>query len=58
MDNGKLWGINFLWAGWSWGMVSEHLTLTLGVIGGITLIWLNVEGIITHRKNRKSNERN
>ena len=53
MDNGKLWGINFLWAGWSWGMVSEHLTLTLGVVGGITLIWLNIEGIITHRNNRK-----
>tara|TARA_R110001632_G_scaffold1907_3_gene8677 strand:- start:857 stop:1018 length:162 start_codon:yes stop_codon:yes gene_type:complete len=53
MENGKLWSINFLWAGWSWGMVSEHFTLGLGIIGGITLIWLNVEGIITHRKNRK-----
>ena len=53
MENGKLLSINFLWTGWAYGMVSENLTLTLGVIGGITLIWLNIEGIITHRKNRK-----
>tara|TARA_R110000744_G_scaffold271070_1_gene384096 strand:+ start:555 stop:716 length:162 start_codon:yes stop_codon:yes gene_type:complete len=53
MENGKLWSINFLWTGWAYGMVSENLTLTLGVIGGITLIWLNIEGIITHRNNRK-----
>jgi len=53
MENGKLLSINFLWTGWAYGMVSENLTLTLGIIGGITLIWLNIEGIITHRKNRK-----
>ena len=53
MENGKLWSINFLWTGWAYGMISENLTLTLGIIGGITLIWLNIEGIITHRKNRK-----
>ena len=53
MENGKLLSINFLWTGWAYGMISENLTLTLGIIGGITLIWLNVEGIITHRKNRK-----
>ena len=53
MENGKLLSINFLWTGWAYGMISENLTLTLGIIGGITLIWLNIEGIITHRKNRK-----
>ena len=55
MYNGKrkLLSINFLWTGWAYGMISENLTLTLGAIGGITLIWLNIEGIITHRKNRK-----
>ena len=53
MKNGELLGVNFLWVGWSYGVISEHLTLTLGVIGGLTLIWLNVEGIITHRRNRK-----
>ena len=53
MENGKLLSINFLWTGWAYGMISENLTLVIGVIGGITLIWLNIEGIITHRKNRK-----
>jgi hypothetical protein len=53
MENGKLLSINFLWTGWAYGMVSENLTLALGIIGAITLIWLNIEGIITHRKNRK-----
>jgi hypothetical protein len=54
MENGKLLSINFLWTGWAYGMISENLTLTLGIIGGITLIWLNIEGIITHRKNRNN----
>lgn len=53
MENGKLLSINFLWTGWAYGMISENLTLVVGIIGGITLIWLNIEGIITHRKNRK-----
>ena len=53
MENGKLWGINFLWAGWSWAIFSENLTIGLGIVGAITLIWFNIEGIITHRKNRK-----
>ena len=53
MENGRLLSINFLWSGWAYGMISENLTLVIGAIGGITLIWLNIEGIITHRKNRK-----
>ena len=53
MENGKLLSINFLWSEWAYGMISENLTLVIGAIGGITLIWLNIEGIITHRKNRK-----
>tara|TARA_R110001583_G_scaffold10416_2_gene47792 strand:- start:658 stop:819 length:162 start_codon:yes stop_codon:yes gene_type:complete len=53
MENGKLWGINCLWVGWSWAVISENLTIGLGIAGAITLIWFNVEGIITHRKNRK-----
>tara|TARA_R100000963_G_C4591313_1_gene68396 strand:+ start:395 stop:562 length:168 start_codon:yes stop_codon:yes gene_type:complete len=53
MESGKLWGINLLWAGFSAAMLSECLTWGLGLIGAGTLIWLNIEGIITHRKNRK-----
>lgn len=55
MHNGKRKTLEYklLWTGWAYGMISENLTLTLGIIGGITLIWLNIEGIITHRKNRK-----
>lgn len=53
MESGKLWGINLMWAGWTAATFSECLTWGLGLIGAVTLIWLNIEGIITHRKNRK-----
>ena len=53
MEQAKDWGLNFLWAGWSAAMFTETLTTIVGLIGGITLIWLNVEGIINHRRNRK-----
>ena len=53
MEQGKIWGLNFLWAGWGFAMISECLTWGLGIIGGLTLIWMNIEGIRTHRKNRK-----
>ena len=50
---GKLIATNVLWAGWTAATFSECLTWGLGVIGAITLIWLNIEGIIPHRNNRK-----
>jgi hypothetical protein len=53
MEKVHIWGMNLLWGGWSAAMITECLSLVIGVIGGITLIWLNVEGIITHRKNRE-----
>ena len=53
MESSKLFGLNILWAGWSAAMFSECLTWGLGLVGAVTLIWLNIEGIITHRKNRK-----
>tara|TARA_R110000824_G_scaffold49824_2_gene139617 strand:- start:638 stop:811 length:174 start_codon:yes stop_codon:yes gene_type:complete len=57
MEHGKLWGLNFLWAGWGFAVISEHLTFALGVIGAVTLIWMNIEGIRTHRKNRKNRKK-
>tara|TARA_R100000458_G_scaffold48783_1_gene48035 strand:- start:270 stop:437 length:168 start_codon:yes stop_codon:yes gene_type:complete len=54
MEWEKLIATNVLWAGWTAATFSECLTWGLGVVGAITLIWLNVEGIITHRKNRKN----
>jgi hypothetical protein len=53
MESGKFWGLNVLWAGWGVAVISEYISLVIGIIGGITLIWMNVEQIITHRKNRK-----
>tara|TARA_R110001583_G_scaffold22515_2_gene84439 strand:- start:158 stop:319 length:162 start_codon:yes stop_codon:yes gene_type:complete len=53
MEQGKLWGMNFLWAGWGFAVISEHITFALGIVGALTLIWMNIEGIRTHRKNRK-----
>lgn len=46
-------GLNAIWAGWTWAMLSNSITWTLGIIGGITLIWFNVERALTARKQRQ-----
>ena len=51
MDKAQILGLNILWGGWSAAMLTECLGVVIGIIGGITLIWLKIEGIITHRKN-------
>ena len=38
-----------------YSFTSEYSFGYIGLIGGITLIWLNIEGIINHRRKRKWN---
>jgi hypothetical protein len=45
-------GLNAIWAGWTWAMISNAMTWGLGIIGAITLIWFNVERALTARKQR------
>jgi hypothetical protein len=45
-------GINLMWGAWTWAMMSESITWILGVIGGLTLIWFNVERALKARKER------
>ena len=46
-------GLNAVWLGWTWAMLSNTITWTLGIIGAATLIWFNVERALTARKQRE-----
>ena len=52
-DNFEWISLNAIWAGWTWAMVTNSITWVLGVIGGATLIWFNVERALTSRKERE-----
>jgi hypothetical protein len=45
-------GLNAIWAGWTVAMMSNAITWGLGIVGGITLIWFNIERALTARKQR------
>ena len=53
MMDAKGWGLNFLWAGWAGAVWLADINYIIALIGGLTLIWVNVERIITERKKRK-----
>lgn len=46
-------GLNAVWAGWTVAMMSNAITWGLGIVGGITLIWFNIERALTARKQRE-----
>lgn len=45
-------GLNAIWAGWTLAMMSNAITWSLGIVGGATLIWFNIERALTARKQR------
>ena len=45
-------GLNAIWAGWTWAMMSNAVTWGLGIVGAVTLIWFNIERALTARKQR------
>jgi hypothetical protein len=53
MQEVKTWSINLLWAGWGALVFTDAISWVVGIVGGLTLIWVNVEGAINHRRNRK-----
>lgn len=61
-ENFEWVSLNAIWAGWTWAMLTNSITWILGVVGGITLIWFNIERALTSRKerellNKKDNEK-
>lgn len=53
MMDAKLWGLNLLWATWGAAVWLADLNYIIAIIGGFTLIWVNIEKAITQRKKRK-----
>jgi|ETNvirenome_6_85_1030632.scaffolds.fasta_scaffold29354_3 hypothetical protein len=53
MIDSNCWGLNFLWAGWGAAVWIADINYLIAIVGGCTLIWVNVERIITERRNRK-----
>lgn len=45
-------GLNAVWAGWTWAMMSNAVTWGLGLVGAATLIWFNIERALTARRQR------
>tara|TARA_R110001632_G_scaffold230330_1_gene367644 strand:+ start:482 stop:646 length:165 start_codon:yes stop_codon:yes gene_type:complete len=53
MNDFNVWGLNLLWATWGAAVWLADLNYIIALIGGFTLIWVNLERIITERKKRK-----
>lgn len=48
--------LNFALVGWTFATLSECLTWSVGILGGITLVWMNIERALRARKERKTGE--
>jgi len=49
---GEWAGLNVAWATISYAMFTNSITWIIGIIGGITLIWFNVERALKARQER------
>jgi hypothetical protein len=52
MNDLNIFGLNLLWVSWGAAVWLADLNYIIAIVGGITLIWVNVEKAITHRKDR------
>ena len=52
-EYGEWAGLNVAWATISWAMFTNSITWIIGIVGGITLIWFNVERALKARKERQ-----
>ena len=52
-EYGEWAGLNVAWATISWAMFTNSITWIIGIIGGITLIWFNVERALKARQERQ-----
>jgi Flp pilus assembly protein TadB len=46
-------GLNVAWATISYAMFTNSITWIIGIVGGITLIWFNVERALKARQERQ-----
>jgi hypothetical protein len=51
-EYGEWAGLNVAWATISYAMFTNSITWIIGIIGGITLIWFNVERALKARQER------
>ena len=52
-EYGEWAGLNVAWATISWAMFTNSITWVIGIIGGATLIWFNIERALKARKERQ-----
>jgi hypothetical protein len=48
--------LNVALVGWTYLTLSEWITWGVGILGGITLVWMNIERALRARKERKTGE--
>ncbi|MGI9587813.1 MAG: hypothetical protein ACR2MR_06360 [Dietzia maris] len=48
--------LNAALVGWTFLTLSEWITWSVGIIGGATLIWMNIERALRARKERKKSD--
>lgn len=52
-EYGEWAGLNVAWATISYAMFTNSITWTIGIVGGVTLIWFNVERALKARQERQ-----
>jgi Flp pilus assembly protein TadB len=52
-EYGEWAGLNVAWATISYAMFTNSITWIIGIVGGITLIWFNVERALKARQERQ-----
>lgn len=51
-EYGEWIGLNVIWGTFSWAMLTNSISWIIGIVGGATLIWFNVERALKARKER------
>ncbi len=46
--------LNAATLGWTWATLTDCVTFTLGAVGALTLIWMNIERALKARQQRKN----
>lgn len=46
-------GLNIAWGTLTWAVFTSSISWVIGIIGGLTLVWFNVERALKARKERQ-----
>jgi hypothetical protein len=52
-EYGEWIGLNVIWGTFSWAMLTNSISWIIGIVGGGTLIWFNIERALKARKERQ-----